>query len=203
MFCFISFKAGHVISPEECTAKPSKPQNAEKVKLWKSIGNDSSCNDFDSNLIDQKWVEKAGNLSIGMYAFRFDSSDEVIITCTAFVCSSSDKSSNCTQLCVTASQQSLNRRRRYAIVGPQRTEKSASASFRVVPKDNPNVATESICLHTPARIILQFQQRLFVSLVSSTDQRKQLFQESSHTGMNYRITYRILMAVRHSNPPHG
>lgn len=45
------------------------------------------------------------------------------------------------QLCVTASQQSLNRRRRYAIVGPQRTEKSASASFRVVPKDDPNVAT--------------------------------------------------------------
>lgn len=60
--------------------------------------NDSSCNDFDSNLIDQKWVEKAGNLSIGMYAFRFDSSDEVIITCTAFVCSSSDKSSNCTRV---------------------------------------------------------------------------------------------------------
>lgn len=33
-----------------------------------------------------------------MYAFRFDSSDEVTITCRAFVCSISDLNPNCTQV---------------------------------------------------------------------------------------------------------
>lgn len=56
------------------------------------------CNDSNPDLIDQNWINITDKLYIGMYAFRFDSSDEVTITCTAFVCPGSDGSQNCTQV---------------------------------------------------------------------------------------------------------
>ncbi|CAC5370283.1 unnamed protein product [Mytilus coruscus] len=129
--------AQHVINPEECTAKPTNKQEAKSEKLWKR---NSSCDGSNPDLIEQKWTNKNDQLYIRMYAFRFDASDEVTITCRAFVCPGSDHSLNCTQVCVNSSQPSSQRRRRNAVVGSQfqHAEKSASASFRIVKRDTSN-----------------------------------------------------------------
>ncbi|VDI69245.1 Hypothetical predicted protein [Mytilus galloprovincialis] len=143
LYLFLSGPAEHKISPKECTAKSLTMNNPEEVPLWKT---NALCDDFDPNIIDQKWTTKTDKLSIRMYAFRFDSSDEVTITCTAFVCSVSDQSPNCTQVCVNSQQHNSVRRRRNAIVGPQlqHAEKSASASFRIVKRDTSNAAAGKI-----------------------------------------------------------
>lgn len=139
LYLFLKGPAQHVINPEECTAKPTNKQETKSEKLWKR---NSSCDGSKPDLIDQKWTNKDDQLYIGMYAFRFDSSDEVTITCIAFVCPVSDRSLNCTKNCVNPSEPGVKRRRRDAIVGSQlqHAEKSASASFRIVKRKTSNAA---------------------------------------------------------------
>lgn len=139
LYLFLKGPAQHVINPEECTAKPINKSETKSEQLWKR---NSSCTGSKPDLIDQKWTNKDDQLYIGMYAFRFNSSDEVTITCRAFVCPVSDRSLNCTRNCVNGREPGVERRRRDAIVGSQlqHAEKSASASFRIVKRKTPNSA---------------------------------------------------------------
>ncbi|CAC5370276.1 unnamed protein product [Mytilus coruscus] len=170
LYLLLSGPAKHVISPQECTAKPSKMPKAEETKLWKT---NTLCTDSSPNLIDQKWMNKTDHLSIKMYAFSFDSSDEVTITCRAFVCPGTDHSPNCTQVCVNSTVPNQGRRRRYAIVGsPQHAEKSASASFRIVKRDTSNAAavyqdSNEICYVINAD--LEYKATTFGPLYSSQE----------------------------------
>lgn len=91
-----------IISPEVCYAYP-KGKRSDKITIWQFINNDNNkeCKISDPAIIgSDKWSQKkAGDIEIELYAFRFIEKNEVVIECSAFVCSLTNPT-ECLQICV-------------------------------------------------------------------------------------------------------
>ncbi|CAC5370135.1 unnamed protein product [Mytilus coruscus] len=137
-----------VITPENCTAYPEGGDSSTKVTIWTAFVNKGQqhCVNTEPDVIETgKWsmtaVDKP-DIEMKLFAFRFEKKPEVVIECTATVCSTK-KPNTCTQECVTAataappvgttSPKTLRKRRGIESGGKDDSQRvrSSSVSFAV------------------------------------------------------------------------
>lgn len=131
-----------VITPLSCTAYPEGGYSSSKVTIWTASEGQKQCFNKESDIVDTgSWSitdAKKPDIEIKLFAFRFEKKPEVVIECTAKVCSKTNNGT-CTQECVTPfpSPTTVKRKRRGIESGGKDVSerlRSSSVSFAV--RDN-------------------------------------------------------------------